>query len=317
MVGVPMSDGVMCELTRQVNDVTVGGDGAGKHSWRGGAWTSGDVPTNRDVCRGEKGSVRGGGARTTAPVRGRSPARGEDGASPCGRKRRRRARARLQRRDVQQDSKTVRRRGPRRRHRAQGGYAQPDVAPCFRCSPNVPCCQRGYRFALEARKVGGARWPRVRQSGWCQALRLASKGDRRWSEHAAGSARETGGTDADGQWWNTYIRVGEAKNPGPPQGTVIDGAVRYRCPEQQGFWHQSLPSPGAEQGDRDDEELLALAVDTVNATSWGPLSRYLLTTSAHVLLCQEHHLPPRDVPTAAAFALRHGWQPMISPAEPG
>ncbi len=128
---------------------------------------------------------------------------------------------------------------------------------------------------------------------------------------------ETCATPACGQWRDTYIRVGEAQNPGPPLGAVIDGAVTFRSPEQRGFWHQSLPSPVDGQDGRENDDLFALAVDTVNATAWGPLSRYLLATSAHVLLCQEHHLPPRDVPTAAAFALRHGWQPIILPAEPG
>ncbi len=108
------------------------------------------------------------------------------------------------------------------------------------------------------------------------------------------------------------LRIGEATNPGPPAGAVVDGAVVFRSPEQPGFWHQHLPSPDQHRGGRDDD-LLALTVDTVNSTSWGPLSRYLLTTGAHVLLCQEHHLGPHEVPAAAAFALRHGWQVVMLP----
>ncbi len=99
-------------------------------------------------------------------------------------------------------------------------------------------------------------------------------------------------------------------------GAVVDGAVVFRSPDQQGFWHQHLPSPTAHRSGQDGD-LLALTVDTVNSTSWGPLSRYLLTTGAHVLLCQEHHLGPRDVLAAAAFALRHGWQVVMLPAELG
>ncbi len=112
------------------------------------------------------------------------------------------------------------------------------------------------------------------------------------------------------------MRIGEATNPGPGEGEVRDGAVVYRDPDQPGFWHQQLPSADEPRASQDDH-LLALAIDTINATSWGPMSRYLLTTSAHVLLCQEHHLGPHDVPAAAAFAVRHGWQVIMLPAEPG
>jgi hypothetical protein len=116
------------------------------------------------------------------------------------------------------------------------------------------------------------------------------------------------------------MRIGEATKPGPPleQGEkwCSVGAASYKCPKQEGFRHAILPAP-AEDAQCDDKEMFSLVVETVNATAWGTMARYLQRSRAHLVLCQEHHLGPSDTAAASAFALRTGWQPMILPAEPG
>ncbi len=115
-------------------------------------------------------------------------------------------------------------------------------------------------------------------------------------------------------------RFGEAENPGPggegQRGVRRDGAVAYRDPEQTGFRHTILPDAngGRAASDRDH---FALVVDTVNATAWGPTARYLQQTSADLVLCQEHHLGPSEIPAASAWSIRHGWQPILAPAAQG
>ncbi len=61
----------------------------------------------------------------------------------------------------------------------------------------------------------------------------------------------------------------------------------------------------------------SLVVDTVNGTSWGPLARYLLRTRADLLLYQEHHLGPEQIPAASALAQRLGWNSIFLPAAKG
>ncbi len=116
-----------------------------------------------------------------------------------------------------------------------------------------------------------------------------------------------------------YIRVGEATNPGPAVGetpTVRCGAAEYRNPAQEGFRQAVLPQPGGARAPQDKSHY-ELIIDTINATAWGPLSRYMLVTKADLLLCQELHLGPSEVPAASSYALRNGWQPVILPAAPG
>ncbi len=115
-------------------------------------------------------------------------------------------------------------------------------------------------------------------------------------------------------------RFGEAENPGPggeeQQGVCRDGAVAFRDPGQMGFRHTILPNldGGRANSDRDH---FTLVVDTVNATAWGPASRYLLQTGADLVLCQEHHLGPSEIPAASAWSIRHGWQSIFVPAAQG
>ncbi len=61
----------------------------------------------------------------------------------------------------------------------------------------------------------------------------------------------------------------------------------------------------------------SLRVETVNCTSWGPMCRYMMVARADLILCQEHHLGPSDIPAASALALRLGWQAIFLPAERG
>ncbi len=118
------------------------------------------------------------------------------------------------------------------------------------------------------------------------------------------------------------MRVGEATNPGPhrggPEGAISHDAATYRDPMQIGFRHAVLPAPEGQAAVRgEDMAHYSLVIDTVNGTSWGPLARYLQRACADVLLCQEHHLGPADVPAASALALRLGWHSIFIPAAPG
>jgi hypothetical protein len=114
-------------------------------------------------------------------------------------------------------------------------------------------------------------------------------------------------------------RIGEAQNPGPVHGrggVCRVGDVSYRDPAQDTFYGAVLPGTEGERREP-DKALFSLVIDSTNGTSWGPIRRYLLRTSADLALCQEHHLGPGDIPAAAAWALRHGWQPIIAPAQKG
>ncbi len=118
------------------------------------------------------------------------------------------------------------------------------------------------------------------------------------------------------------VRYGEALHPGPGSGAdehgiVREGAVAYRDPAQVGFWSAILPTV-EDASPSHDQDYFALTIETVNGTAWGSMYSYLLTaTAAHIILCQEHHLGPADIPAASAAALRIGWQSIFVPAAPG
>ncbi len=114
-----------------------------------------------------------------------------------------------------------------------------------------------------------------------------------------------------------YLRVGEALNPGPASGTVELGPVCYRDPSQEGFYGAvGQPAVKEDNGAR-AAGTLGLAVETCNATAWGPLRRHLRRTKAHIVLAQEHHLGPSEVAARSAWALRAGWHSVFAPAEKG
>ncbi len=117
-------------------------------------------------------------------------------------------------------------------------------------------------------------------------------------------------------------RYGEADHPGPGNaakegGWVREGAAKFRDPKQRGFRYALQSSPEGDTVDHIADGHLALVIDTVNGTTWSSIRRYLHRTAADLVLIQEHHLGPEAIPAAKAWALRHGWQPVITPAVRG
>ncbi len=183
------------------------------------------------------------------------------------------------------------------------------------------------RVTWEARRVGGARrtWPRPR--GVCVVLRLPPEmcAPARWVDDRSG---DWPGDEvpADQQWVESYLRIGEAKNPGPhdvPQQKEGALELRYASQHQDGFWGAMLPDGRMDRGGHDGaagEDDLArfrLVVDTCNGTSWGTIARYLLQTNADLILIQEHHLAPGQIAAASQWASRKGWQSIWTSAEQG
>ncbi len=134
--------------------------------------------------------------------------------------------------------------------------------------------------------------------------------------------------DANGQWVETYLRVGEADNPGPATPQQREGAMNldFKDPGKEGFWGAVLPgAPGADHAGRaahrggaeDDHVKYQLEIDTCNGTSWGTISKYLTRTRADLVLVQEHHLGPGRIAAASKWAKRRGWQTVWNAAERG
>ncbi len=126
------------------------------------------------------------------------------------------------------------------------------------------------------------------------------------------------------------LRVGEAKNPGPPSGAnrLTWGALSAQDPGARGFHHALAPGfsddsrEAVDDGDEvyraQEEGLYTLKVVTVNCTSWGSLLPFLQATDADVLLVQEHKLMGRDsVDDAVAWLRRHKWNALLTEAEAG
>ncbi len=124
------------------------------------------------------------------------------------------------------------------------------------------------------------------------------------------------------------MRIGEATNPGPAISRMAgagDGAKRsigplsYADPTRPGF-HGALLQGGIghdNEAGGSEGERYGLSIETCNATAWGPLRRYLRRTSAHVVLAQEHHLGPSDIPAKTQWAIRAGWHCIFAPAQRG
>ncbi len=113
------------------------------------------------------------------------------------------------------------------------------------------------------------------------------------------------------------VRFGEAENPGP-QHVVESGTARFRNPHQEGFHGAQMRiADGEHDGRATQDHMVGLSVVTCNATAWGPLSRFLSSTAADIVLAQEHHLGPHEVAARSAWALRAGWHSVIAPAERG
>ncbi len=126
-------------------------------------------------------------------------------------------------------------------------------------------------------------------------------------------------------------RFGEARHPGPAQAgaceggdaeghdsSVTIGPVQYRNPFQQGFHGALITGCAAAHADAQGGSASAgLSIVTCNSTAWGPLRRFLRRTRADIVMAQEHHLAPSDVPAKSAWALRNKWHSVIAPAQPG
>ncbi len=138
------------------------------------------------------------------------------------------------------------------------------------------------------------------------------------------------------------LAIGQAANPGPPSwaarvlrpmaniaataaGGLLDAQLlwtssdvtsplRYPTPGKQGF--HGVHTAGFDvQGP--PLEPFALEVMTANTTGWRQLRKLLEKTSAHVVFAQEHRLTADEVPGASAWARRHGWKSVWTPAVPG
>ncbi len=138
------------------------------------------------------------------------------------------------------------------------------------------------------------------------------------------------------------LAIGQAANLGPPSwaarvlrpmaniaataaGGLLDAQLlwtssgvtsplRYPTPGKQGF--HGVHTAGFDvQGP--PLEPFALEVMTANTTGWRQLRKLLEKTSAHVVFAQEHRLTADEVPGASAWARRHGWKSVWTPAVPG
>jgi hypothetical protein len=163
---------------------------------------------------------------------------------------------------------------------------------------------------------GGGRW-----AGEAGQLRRRRDAHILWVAVVAGTAAVCWGWIGEAG----AFRFGEASHPGPdPVGQdgahdgpwEVHGCARFRRPHQEGF-HRALMDVDGQLDDGGDVGEFALMVDTCNSTSWGGAMRYLRRTRAHLVLLQEHHLPPDRVAGASAWALKNGWHSLFLPAEPG
>ncbi len=129
-------------------------------------------------------------------------------------------------------------------------------------------------------------------------------------------------------WMKARCSVGEASNPGPSgqqqqqHGGHVPGkgTLSDRAPGKSGFWQAQAPGYVVDGSANDlhaSGKLFELQVITTNTTSWRGLRDVLRSTSAHVVLAQEHHPPPEDIPAKAAWAARRGWKAIFFPAAPG
>jgi hypothetical protein len=127
----------------------------------------------------------------------------------------------------------------------------------------------------------------------------------------------------DGQWKETYVRVGEAKNPGPAKDAIRAtwGAFGAQLPHCGGFRDAVAPGfadpeRGAPDGDGKLEPYV-LRIATANVTAWSSAITYLHETQADILLVQEHKLGECQAEEAVSWLRRRGWNAVMTPAVPG
>ncbi len=102
-------------------------------------------------------------------------------------------------------------------------------------------------------------------------------------------------------------RIGEAANPGPAAG------VSYADPAKQAFRGARLAEgrehrSGCTADAPPSEEPWALSATTANTTGWGPLERLLQSTTADVILAQEHRLRGAQMAEASEWVWKKGWK---------
>ncbi len=96
--------------------------------------------------------------------------------------------------------------------------------------------------------------------------------------------------------------------------------LQYGSRQQEGFWGSILLGDMQGHDDRqrnDTDDRYSLVAETCNGTAWGTIARYMMQTRADLIMVQEHHLAPWQVPAASSWLRRRGWQSLWIPAEPG
>ncbi len=270
--------------------------------------------------RGETGSAGRKSLLWESACRGRARERGsrtrrQHPRRRCPRSRRRR---RVRRHPVGADRGVrpfprvrARRRGPRE---------------CDRDVGHNGTARSGARVTWQARRVGAARrsWPTPR--GTFRAMWLPPRVPMA-DPCIAGCCNPKGDilvSRADGQWVDTYLRVGEAENPGPcgdHAERAVWGAFGAQAPRTEGF--HDVVAPGFESAGNSDadgeagQEVFTLRIVTVNVTTWTSLERFLARTSADVVLVQEHKIVRARADDKVAWLRRRGWNALFAPAELG
>ncbi len=151
----------------------------------------------------------------------------------------------------------------------------------------------------------------LRQTGECELMPPAG----RWHGKVNGTA--TCYTDG--------ARVGEASHPGPgppPMPEVArriptgegSSVIAYPKPGERSLGNVMAPGFNATARSCVDDGGFQLIVETVNSTGWAALKKRLAGTDAHAVLAQDTWVLQSAIPGASAWAKRHGWRSIWSPA---
>ncbi len=116
------------------------------------------------------------------------------------------------------------------------------------------------------------------------------------------------------------LTIGQAGNPGPPAllrwaSTITASVVTYATPGKTGF--HGVHNAGHAADDPPPHDPFVLKLATANTTGWRPLQNFLCATDANVVFAQEHRLLGDSIPTASAWARKHGWKSVWAPAVRG
>ncbi len=192
------------------------------------------------------------------------------------------------------------------------------------------------------------------QGEHCSLCAVVNRGEDTWCEtgNSGGEMSSVGKVsnveENDGSRPSHYghRRTGEAQNPGPPVETETPiGAtvssegqrnaedklpwsearpqdrLAYPRPHRPGFRDVWTPGfadgtgPSAEEGEA--AEVFQLVIETVNATSWGPLRKRLRATAAHIVFAQETKVAESKHAEISKWAIGNGWKMVAAPAVGG